>query len=61
MHQRRGQPRQLRHPLKNKSSIWIMIQRLFYRVVDTDGVDARDSGLHLHLRVVDPRFKVEKQ
>ena len=38
-----------------------MIQRLFYGVVDTDGVDARDPGLHLHLRVVDSGLKVEKQ
>ena len=37
-----------------------MLERLLHRIVDTNGIDAGDTGLHLTLAVVNAGFEVEE-
>ena len=61
MEQGRWQSAKFWHPFQDKRTVGIVIQRLLHRVVDTDRVDACHACLHLHLRVVNARLKVEEQ
>ena len=47
--------------MSNEIPLRILIHGLFHRVVNTQGIDARCARLHLHLGVVNARFKVDEQ
>ena len=51
---------QFRYPHLDKSTIGIVVLTLLDGIVDTNGVDAGVSGLHLKLGIVNPRFEVGK-
>jgi hypothetical protein len=53
-----GHRAQLGHPAADEDALGVLIQPLLDRVVDADGVDAGDAGLHLRLRVVDARLVI---
>ena len=50
--QRRRHGGKLRHPLPDEHPVRVLILRLLDRVIDPDGVDAGDPGLHLALAVM---------
>ncbi|CSB88315.1 Uncharacterised protein [Vibrio cholerae] len=53
--------RQLWYPFVNKMPFTVMLLCLLGRVINADGVGARYPCLHLKLRVMNARFKIEKQ
>ncbi len=51
----------LRNPLLYKLPVVIVLNLLFNGIVNTNGVRARRTGLHLKLGIMNPRFVVQKQ
>ena len=54
------QTRELRHPAANEDPARILIDRLLRGIIDPQRIDPRGARLHLQLRPVDARFKVEE-
>ena len=52
---------QFRHPPAGKYTIWILIEPLFDRIINTDRIDPGCSGLHLNLRPVNARLVISEQ
>ena len=52
---------ELRHPFSNEAAGWIVLDRLFDRIMNTHRIYARYTGLHLQLTIVNPRFVVREQ
>ena len=61
MNERGGDFRQLGRPAADKVPLGIVFLGLLDRIVDADGVDAGDTGLHLQLGVVNAGFEIQKQ
>ena len=53
-----GDMSQFRNPLSDEDSLRVVLFGLLYGIVYADGIDARHSGLHLKLRVVNAGFVV---
>ena len=56
----RRQTREFRHPAADEYPPRILVDRLLRGVIDPQRIDARGARLHLQLRPVDARFKVEE-
>src|SRR5690606_18112509 len=57
----RGPGGLLRNPATDELALRVQFLALQYRVVDSQGVDAGQAGLHLSLRVVNARLEIGEQ
>ena len=45
----------------SKALVWVLIDKLLFGVVNSNGINSSGSTLHLHLWPVDTRFIVKKK